>query len=525
MNHNVRVSLWWSLFENISASVRSGDTLSALIYLTSSKRGGNITVGIIQGANGIAMMVAALPAGWLADRYRRDVILRAGAGWGAAAGLVLALALAVRPTVWMLGASMALLGVYRGTTSAALEALFADSVPPGQSGLYTRKYVITAVASSFGPWLSLALFHRLGNRWDADDCRLVLLSGLALMVLPLILMCTFDDAKALQAPAQPGWGRQQQQQQQQQQEQQGHGPRQVTERESHALLLPTTAVGGAGSGLDQQPLTAAENGQACVLEAADIATAVPASCVADSYEQTQVHQAPRRRGCCGTLPDGLVVTLLIGGSDLIGALASGMTLKFFAMYFMQSVGMLPVAVSLIGALAPLGVSAASLACQRLSKVVGRVQISLVTRCLDIVLLVMLAHLPFATAPARRLLVAVHLLRMAFANATRPLMRSVLMDFVPRQYRGKVNAVDSIRTFSWSGSAALGGFLIERIGFRRTFLVTAGIKTAVLVPLFFLLAYVPDGVCVSRLARLERQQRAAAGCGEHDNLRQPLLDTK
>lgn len=51
-----------------------------------------------------------------------------------------------------------------------------------------------------------------------------------------------------------------------------------------------------------------------------------------------------------------------------------MTLKFFAMYFMQSVGMLPVAVSLIGALAPLGVSAASLACQRLSKVVGRVQI-------------------------------------------------------------------------------------------------------------------------------------------------------
>jgi hypothetical protein len=37
--------------------------------------------------------------------------------------------------------------------------------------------------------------------------------------------------------------------------------------------------------------------------------------------------------------------------------------------------------------------------------------------------------------------------------------------------------------------------------------------------------VPDGVCFSRLARLERQQRAAAGCGEHDKLRQPLLNTK
>lgn len=51
---------------------------------------------------------------------------------------------------------------------------------------------------------------------------------------------------------------------------------------------------------------------------------------------------------------------------------------------------------------------------------------------------------------------VHLLRMALANCTRPLMRSVLMEFVEKRHRGKVNAVDSVRTFSWSGSAALGG---------------------------------------------------------------------
>ena len=51
-----------------------------------------------------------------------------------------------------------------------------------------------------------------------------------------------------------------------------------------------------------------------------------------------------------------------------------MTLKFFSMYFMQAVGMRPMAVSLIGAVSPLGVAGASLACQPLSKVVGRVQI-------------------------------------------------------------------------------------------------------------------------------------------------------
>ena len=56
----------------------------------------------------------------------------------------------------------------------------------------------------------------------------------------------------------------------------------------------------------------------------------------------------------------------------------------------------------------------------------------------------------------QVLMGVHLLRMALANCTRPLMRSVLMDAVPRHHRGKVNAVDSVRMFSWSGSAAVGG---------------------------------------------------------------------
>ena len=138
------------------------------------------------------------------------------------------------------------------------------------------------------------------------------------------------------------------------------------------------------------------------------------------------------------------------------------------------------------------------------------------------LLVALANLPCGPGPAaRHLLVAVHLVRMAVANATRPLLRSVLMDFVPRRHRGKVNAVDSVRSFSWSGSAALGGFLIETFGFEHTFIITAAIKTAAFAPLLLLLAYVPDGMCLagSRAARLAQAAHSASD-GE---LRRPLLD--
>lgn len=59
--------------------------------------------------------------------------------------------------------------------------------------------------------------------------------------------------------------------------------------------------------------------------------------------------------------------------------------------------------------------------------------SLITRSLDIILLVLLAFLPTSPPSVRPLLVAVHLARMAVANATRPLMRS-----------GKRGAVNGLR---------------------------------------------------------------------------------
>ena len=46
----MQLALWWTLFENASASLRSGDIFSAFIYLYTNS---NSTVGYIQGINGI----------------------------------------------------------------------------------------------------------------------------------------------------------------------------------------------------------------------------------------------------------------------------------------------------------------------------------------------------------------------------------------------------------------------------------------------------------------------------------------
>ncbi|MCJ1241957.1 hypothetical protein MMC14_009964 [Varicellaria rhodocarpa] len=75
--------------------------------------------------------MAALPAGWLADKYRRDCILR-GAVIGTVAGITLTLALLFRLPIEALFGACALLGTYTGFNNAPLEALFADCIPLGK---------------------------------------------------------------------------------------------------------------------------------------------------------------------------------------------------------------------------------------------------------------------------------------------------------------------------------------------------------------------------------------------------------
>ena len=77
-----------------------------------------------------------------------------------------------------------------------------------------------------------------------------------------------------------------------------------------------------------------------------------------------------------------------------------------------------------------------------------------------------------------------LLRTWLMNAPLALSKSVLNDYVPKRHRAKWSSLEAINTSTWAGSAALGGLLSDHIGYRHTFLVTAGLQAV------GLLLYVP-----------------------------------
>ena len=134
---------WWADKDSQVLSLRLASSLNNNLHASYIGTASSWPVSGDLAANQLAQpcclqMVAALPAGWLADKYRRDRILKAAAVLGALAGVGLAVTLVDALPIKALFAATALLGCYTGFNNAPLEALFSDCIPRGRRYTHTH---------------------------------------------------------------------------------------------------------------------------------------------------------------------------------------------------------------------------------------------------------------------------------------------------------------------------------------------------------------------------------------------------
>ena len=144
------------------------------------------------------------------------------------------------------------------------------------------------------------------------------------------------------------------------------------------------------------------------------------------------------------------------------------------------------------------------------------------------LLVTFAH--FKCSPW--IICVVYVLRTGLMNSTTPLTKSILMDNVPTQERGRWSALESVNMFSWSGSAALGGILVSFDGLLFNFSVTATMQFMATMPVIALMVAAPvdrlgsdrnDGDEGPEAASLlEDSPRATPALGQDDDTRRPSV---
>ncbi|KAF0718900.1 Aste57867_1400 [Aphanomyces stellatus] len=162
------------------------------------------------------------------------------------------------------------------------------------------------------------------------------------------------------------------------------------------------------------------------------------------------------------------VPYLLFASDFIICNGAGLTINFFPIFFQHDYDLTPSQVNLLWVAQPLLVVILSLICQRFATHCGDIETIVTTRFFATGCLALMTY----TTPLS-LEVALFLLRSGFIRCSEPLRTSLLMDYVPQNQRGRWNALEGLTMFTYSGSAMVGGYLIERHGYRFSFLITAG----------------------------------------------------
>ena len=189
-----------------------------------------------------------------------------------------------------------------------------------------------------------------------------------------------------------------------------------------------------------------------------------------SDSKKQSVQVPNGVLCClsvSTLPYLIVV------QDTIVSVGSGMTVMYFGLFMINVFHVSPVLLCCLGVASYVLASAVAVAFGQLSDRFGRLSTATVPRTVGPLMLLYMYYADCYSFGGVAWMCCAYVVRYASMNCTTGISRSVLMDTVPEEKRGRWNSLESLQNASWAGSAVVGGYIADRYGYGTTFLVTAG----------------------------------------------------
>ncbi|CAE7945430.1 APA1 [Symbiodinium sp. KB8] len=393
----------------------------------------NSLVGVAESVSGLTSLVVAIPVGYTVDRQPNKRARLARMSSSLAVISVLSGFIAVlTDELLILTVMLVSFGAFMELSSSATDAIFADSIPAGErSAYYVTKSVLTTVGSACGPGISALGLAMLGDKWQPYQIKIVIVGGLLLFIPTLLPLFVFHDPVLTETSTSEGGA---------------------------SADAPAPAEEGSGAGTSTTASTAEEE-----------AAAPPT-----------VAEEPR---CLCFRSKHVPVLLAL--ADFITCIGAGMTVKFFNLFFIQDHQFSPAAISLLQTAYPLVIALFMKFTERLAKPLGRPQASLSFFSANVLCLFLLGEvtwLPF--------LLVIFMVRGGFANSTFPIDRSILMDYTPSTQRGMWNAIQSLTSMTWSGSAFLGGLLSDSHDYRYTFVITSLIYACACVVYTPLLWLVP-----------------------------------
>lgn len=363
ISRNVHLTLVFQAAACAGRSMWSQSVLTTLVYLLKGKK--PEFVGYVTAVQGLCTLAISFPTGIYADIDRRDSLLRLGSCIGVIAIAITFLA------IWKLSYhylvySLAAWGCFWGIVSTSLTALFADSIRTGdRSHYFTLRQICITLGNASGPLVSLVLFASLGDNWTAHDCAIVMAVGQLICFPACLLLCFFSDDRA----------------------------------------EPEESVGNeiSSSLVEEISLRDQEYSNSESIEGADGTATTPF--------------------CCG-FSEQRALPFLVASADVISAVGSGMTIRYFPIFFIDNLKLNPVSVQVLYIAVPLLNATFARIAQLLSKRFGRCHVAASFKWAGIGMLFLLIFAYNLNYP-RWLICSFFCFRGAFMNCTRALTKSLL----------------------------------------------------------------------------------------------------
>ena len=406
-------------------------------------------------------------------------------------------------------------GMFNGVQNAPMEALFADSIPLGKrSEWMTKKYIINQTSNGAGPLLGLIMFLFIGNEWSVKECLYVMSVGLAINFLAVFLNFFFSDDLAL--PNEKMEGEEPSETEDKADLEQGNvnvksEDKDLKERINSNLNVSPSKAKVTSEENDVKNHDSDHNDDSTGDDDNTLDLHKPLLEKSENSPLENMHSS--EKSCC--LSCGKFcrfIPAVVAISDVGFGLASGMSIKFFPIFFQENCNLSPAWTSAIYAVSPCVTSLISYFAQWLSLSWGRIPSTLTLKSAGVALLIIICRLTtrrsFMENEVLRnwTLAIIFIFRTGLMNACKPLTRSVIMDNVPKSDRAKWSSLESVNMATWAGSAVLGGYIVDTFDIVDNFFVTAIAQGVSLLPLFLLLGKVKEEVKKGNKKKILTQTR-------------------
>jgi MFS family permease len=344
--HNLSIVYLFTFSSQFSRAIFEGNVMSSYIYLISNHS--NFIVGSLTGLNGLVQLLCSPLTGWAADKFPRTLILKIASIIGFVSVFFTMYAVYEAKLI-LFTICMGLWGVFWAFTAPTTDALLADCVNTGSRSLvYSTRLSLIQISSSFGPALSAILFASLGDSWSREECAVVMLTGLILYIPSCILLQCFQSSSENEKVSlfiSKAFKKLARLRRKVRYDQLPLHEVELYAQSSHdhdrQLSLNKALIDFPDDDLNEVSIKADELetiSDKLVEDTPSTEPSTPASSPSPSPPLVEEGDGQ---------PFVLFIPLMIALSDVITGLASGMTIKFFPIYFMKDLHMSPIAVSLL----------------------------------------------------------------------------------------------------------------------------------------------------------------------------------